>query len=400
MTTPVPPLHFKPPGAYAANGKVPPHLVHDTAGDGPDMAGGLGESPPLAFRLWHELGTVQASDRLVRRLLGEGSFGVLYGVPGCGKSFLALDLCLHIALGRPWFGLPVTQRATLYLAAEGQMGVSNRVAAFRQRHSLDIDSNVPFALLPVPVDLRDPTGGTAWFLEQIELVTAAMGAGKIGLIVVDTLARTFGSGSENDPADMGSFIANLDKIREKTGAAILVVHHMGKEETRGARGHSSLRGAADTMIEASGLSGTRSFRVEKQKDGESGTAYSYELEGEDLGADDDGEPITSCVVMPSSEPAAASKRPVRLSAAAAIAIGALRQAIDAAGFDSPPSNHIPPGARVVTAETWKKYAVAQQISAGNDNAQRMAFKRASDALQHAGIIKVWQDHVWILKGAE
>ena len=71
----------------------------------------------------------------------------------------------------------------------------------------------------------------------------------MALVVIDTLARALAGGNENAPEDMGALIGNAKRIQEATGAAVLFVHHSGKDTSRGSRGHSSLKGAADLEIE-------------------------------------------------------------------------------------------------------------------------------------------------------
>src|SRR5262249_9075172 len=127
------------------------------------------------------------------------------------------------------------------------------------------------------------------------------------------LSRTFGGGNENESADMAAFVANIDKLRAQTGAAVLVVHHAGKDGARGMRGHSILKAAADTVMEVTGQEGTRTLKVEKQKDGETGEPRYFTLEVEKVGTGDDGRPITSCVVAPNTSGAPTVLKKVRLT---------------------------------------------------------------------------------------
>ncbi|MEI2422068.1 AAA family ATPase, partial [Arthrospira platensis SPKY2] len=96
--------------------------------------------------------------------------------------------------------------------------------------------------------------------------------------MIDTLARSMAGGSENDSEDMGNLVRAADRLREEFGATVLFIHHSGKDATRGARGHSSLRAAVDTEIEVAGLEGTRTARVTKQRDFGTGEAFSFDLE--------------------------------------------------------------------------------------------------------------------------
>jgi hypothetical protein len=81
------------------------------------------------------------------------------------------------------------------------------------------------------------------------------------------------------------------------------VHHTGKDESKGMRGHSSLFAAMDCVIgvmrgKAEGLSWT----VAKSKDDATGTLHSFRLDQVAVGQDDEGDDITSCVAAPIAPP--------------------------------------------------------------------------------------------------
>lgn len=120
----------------------------------------------------------------------------------------------------------------------------------------------------------------------------------VRLVTIDTLSRTMAGGDENAAKDMTQAVAGIDAVREATGAAVMLVHHCGKDEARGARGHSSLRAAIDTEIEVvhDEGSGISTAFVRKQRDLPKGDPMPYKLKVVELGTDSRGEPITSCVV--------------------------------------------------------------------------------------------------------
>lgn len=248
----------------------------------------------LPLKAWNELGVVAPADRLVRRLLGTTSLAVMFGEPGSGKSFLAVALALHIALGWEWFGRSVTHGAVLYVAGEGVAGLSNRLAGFRQRHSPPDDA--PFYVVPIAINLG-PDGTDAERVIAAARSVEKMSGYPVALVVVDTLARAMGGGDENSTLDMGRFIAACDRIKSSTGATVLVVHHKGKNGTAGARGSSALLGAADTVIEIEKREAGRVAKVVKQKDGSESEEIGFDLEVVDLGDDDEGKAITTCVVV-------------------------------------------------------------------------------------------------------
>jgi hypothetical protein len=131
--------------------------------------------------------------------------------------------------------------------------------------------------------------------EIAEAVTAAGAAG--GLLVVDTLNRAASGADENSVVDMGAIIAAAKGQQSKLGGLVLLVHHSGKDTTKGLRGHSSLHAALDAAIEVSRTDDRRDWRIAKAKDGDDGAAHPFSLERVEIGEHDDGEPMTSCVVV-------------------------------------------------------------------------------------------------------
>jgi AAA domain len=219
------------------------------------------------------------------------------------------------------------------------------------------------------------------------------------LSVVDTLSRTFGGGNENDSADMASFVANIDKIRAETGTAVLVVHHSGKDDNRGMRGHSILKAAADTVLEVGGQEGARTVTVGKQKDGETGATYSFNLETEEVGTDDDGQPMRSCVVVPTTEASAAKKTSKRLPPEYQKALDYLLDLIVDKG-ETITMNGVPPAARVVRVDDWREDLKRRGLHDGAQAGKKW-FQRVRTRLIAENRILSQGDIVWsILKNSD
>jgi len=89
-------------------------------------------------------------------------------------------------------------------------------------------------------------------------------------------------------------------LQSAVGGLVMLVHHTGKDATKGMRGHSSLIAALDAAIEVSRNGDQRSWQVAKSKDGEDGAAHPFKLEVMELGIDADGDPVTSCVIKADS----------------------------------------------------------------------------------------------------
>src|SRR5262249_15763255 len=150
-----------------------------------------------------------------------------------GKSFLALDWALSIAHGGQWHGHEVKQGAVIYVAAEGGRSIQRRVVAWMNEHRVE---KIPRAFfLLEAVQIRNP--------EDLELLAARMEALNVEplLIVIDTLARSFGGGDENKAQEMGEYINGLEWLKTKAPATMMVLHHTGKKAEDEERGSSALR---------------------------------------------------------------------------------------------------------------------------------------------------------------
>ena len=199
---------------------------------------------------------------LVGDYIIDKSLAVVFGAPASYKSFLVLDWALSVAHGSDWNGRPTVAGRCLYLAMEGQSGISVRAAAWHKDRVLS-DADAPFYTVTQPLSMAlDQSDDIRLLVEAID----AMGEAP-SLIIVDTLARSFAGGAdENSATDMGTFIRNLDLIRERYDCTVVVVHHTGKSGD--IRGSSALMGAVDTAISIKRETGTNQVcvRVDKQKD--------------------------------------------------------------------------------------------------------------------------------------
>lgn len=232
-------------------------------------------------------------DYVMKHILPAQSLCSIYGPSGSYKSFLAVSWACHIASGKEWAGRKVTPGAVLYVVGEGGVGVPRRVRAWEQLHGSKAD-NLYLVNRPVFPVRSAEINEVLLAAQQVE---AECGL-PVRLVVIDTLARCFGGNDENDARDMGAFIEGCDNIKQKTGATVLVVHHSGKDEAKGARGSSSFRAALDAEfnVKREGEGTALILSCTKMKDAEELEKKAYDLRQAELYTDEDGEKVCSLVV--------------------------------------------------------------------------------------------------------
>lgn len=203
---------------------------------------------------------------IVEDVLPDQGLAVLYGMPGCGKTFVALDLALRVSNRMAWCGKEVNRPGiVIYVMAEGMCGIKTRINAWHACHGIHPEAS--FVVMPLTFNICD--------IEQAQTFMNAMDdirhtyADEISLIIFDTFARVAIGLDENSSRDVSILIRVVDQIRDKLKCSVLFVHHGGKDHSRGMRGSSSLLGAVDTCIKATRYDGSHSIElnIEKQKDG-------------------------------------------------------------------------------------------------------------------------------------
>jgi hypothetical protein len=251
---------------------------------------------------------------LIKHFLPAKGLAQVFGSSNVGKSFLMIDLAMHIALGLSWRGMRTKRACVLYIAAEGLGGLAGRMKAWTQRYGMMPDR---LFIRPYSVQLT-VAGAAAALAERIRSLPIPP-----QMVILDTLAANFGPGDENSAQDMA--IA-MEALRQLAGDWLgICVHHSGHgDKTRG-RGHSSLFAALDTEIQVSRDDQDSPIKVvhTKVREGERMDPLFFRLESEALPwADEDGEAINSAVLMPLDDHQEPDK-PVKLTGGEATALQAL-----------------------------------------------------------------------------
>lgn len=244
----------------------------------------------FTFRTPSELASLPKMPWRVKNILPATGIAAIFGQSGSGKSFLALDLLAHLSLGRDFYGKKTKACPVVYVCLEGAGGIANRMKAWEKHHNQ-----------PLPDDtFRTVTDQLSLFNQDAKPFALAIKNQGLdaGVIVIDTLNQSAPTADENTSSDMGRIIQNSMTLQRLTGSLVILVHHTGKDTSKGPRGHSSLLAALDVAIEVKRTPAGREWVLSKAKDADDTGKYSFKLESIPLGTDEDGEPVSSCVALP------------------------------------------------------------------------------------------------------
>jgi RecA-family ATPase len=247
----------------------------------------------------------EAPDELVEGMMTIGSSVVVYGDSNSGKTFWALSVATAIATGSPCYGRQTDPGLVIYLASEAPASIRSRMQAIKRYHKCDLAN---LAMVPVPLNFH---AGNQDATDVIALVRSVEQARNqpVRLIIADTLARMSAGANENSGEDMGPIMARFESVAKATGAAMMIIHHNGKDAAKGARGWSGIRAHIDTEIEVAEKDGIRSASVTKQRELPSkGETIYFKLEVIKMGTTKFGNDATTCVAIPDEEPQESTPR--------------------------------------------------------------------------------------------
>lgn len=317
---------------------------------------------------------------IVKGVLPQAELAVVFGESGSGKSFFTLDMAMAIARGLPWREHRVRQGAVVYIAAEGASGVRNRLKAYAE-HTETALQDVPLSVIP---------SAPNFLLKEdiIELVNAVRPL-KPAVVIVDTLSRVLAGGDENSGEDMGLAVKHCSTIHAVTGALVVLIHHSGKDSSKGARGWSGLRAAVDTEIEILRSDADRVAVVTKQKDGsDEEVEFGFKLAPVAVGEDEDGDAIVSCVLEHGAAPSKDRRKREPKGAKEKVVLRTVQEMVTLGG-DSPKVSE------VIDA------AVAQlpfDAAEGKRDTRRQHVLRAIESLQERGSVRIENGEVLLAGG--
>ncbi|EJW4861332.1 AAA family ATPase [Salmonella enterica] len=190
---------------------------------------------------------------------------MLYGASSSFKSYGVISMLSRVATKtHRWGGRNIRGGAVLYVAAEGGSSVMPRVGAWADKYNdgkpLDL-----FYTLPLAVDLSVPANVKA-MVKEIKRIAHHTGE-PVRVVAVDTLSQSMMQGEENSASDVAKFMAGATRVFTETGAAVIIVHHSGKDSSKGMRGSSAAFANADAVIRVERIGDAVNIINEKQRTG-------------------------------------------------------------------------------------------------------------------------------------
>jgi energy-coupling factor transporter ATP-binding protein EcfA2 len=261
-----------------------------------------------------DIANIQPIKWRLKNVLPATGLAAIYGPSGSGKSFLTVDLGRAISHGNPWFGIKTYQATVIYVVLEGEAGIWNRVQALEKAHGPLPPKG--FGVITQSFEIVKP--------QDLVDLSAVIPSGSV--VFIDTLNRAAPTADENSSRDMGEILEAAKMLYRVTNSLVVLVHHTGKDASRGMRGHSSLFAAVDGAREVTrDAAGNRSWAVAKAKDGEDNKTANFRLKRHVLDQDAEGEDIVSCSVEPDTSQVFVTREPS--GAKQKLALAAIRRAL-------------------------------------------------------------------------
>ena len=301
---------------------------------------------------------------LIEDILEEESLIGLIGSSGSGKSFLAIDMACSIASGMLFHGRATTLGTVLYVASEGKRGLTARVETWCHKYGISSE-NLDLHISKQKLLMHD-NNAVRDVLNEANLI------GNVRLIIIDTLARSFGGHNENSTQDMNHFISNCDKLKAEQ-RSIMIVHHSGHSAER-ARGNSAFYAALDAELSVKKTNRDIAVKCTKMKDAPEFDAMNFLLVQTKI--ERDHQVFQSCHL----EETTPLQKPAKLTESENLGLETLR---------SGTSGNVPSGS--VHLDNWR-LLFYEGHAGDNDEAKRKAFQRVRKNLKDKGIIEENNDY--------
>jgi len=330
----------------------------------------------LHFLTYDEMLNLPEPEWLIDGVIQRNSAALMFGKSNSFKSFLAIDLGLSVATGRPWHGNQTKQGRVLFVATEGANGVGRlRIPGWLEHYSIPAELRANVFLYPQEICLDDK--------EQVKaLIAACQAIGGFELIVLDIFGGTM-MGSETEDTTARTWVHNIQALMRATGAATLTVAHTGWQDDTRARMHTHFWGSFDTRMKVEGDKEkmTTLLMIERHKDADSHGHWGFNLESVER------------TLVPVYDPEAKAEGNVSWPESLRTAAAALDMAISEHGVLKFGDEW--PACKVVEIRIWREFCYNLGLSKSDDpGTQARAFRRAREQLLGKKAVEIYEDFVW------
>ena len=335
---------------------------------------------------WSTLSINKSCDYFIKGLIEPEQHLLIYGASGSGKTFLAMAMAFAVASGQGrFFGMKVRKANVLYIGSEGgASSLAKRAAAIQEELGIRPgDCNLHFLAVAPNFGFQN-SEDARMILEHIKEIFG----GQPCVIWNDTLAKSMHGQSEDKSEGMGCYISNARSFTE-AGHAFVSIHHTGKDADRGSRGSYSLPADVDGMLSVEKVGGVSVVHVHKSRDGEDGSEYAFDLEQVELGRDDDGDAITTCIVREVDQ---VPKKATRLSPKQRLGLSALQECLADQGRSAPNGDRYPANAQVIHTDEWR--ALCKLRGVFGESNPSTDWSRLRRDLLSKGVTAEYNELVW------
>lgn len=368
------------------------------------------------FSFHRTFGEIAPRNFILEGTLAKGETSCWFGEPGATKGAVAADIACHVAGGIPWMGRGAglyqeqftCQRSgntypeewhptsVLYVALERGAQVQRRIDAFTDEHNLQKPLNL--AIWEGPLDfVNDDDDRLTQIVELAEMKSCEVNhpAGEDGfeidLIVIDTLARTFGSGSDSGGEETAKVARHLERTLRFTGAHIMMVHHTPIGDDSRLRGHGNLLAAFDMTVRVQKKAMGSIATVQKDNDTPEGLkpSFTYTLKSRVVHTDNSGRETTAPVVVPADADVTA-----KLLRKALPKTDGVQDSPEPTASEQPAFDALVAVGDGATETEWRAQYDAEKLPDITSQNHRTRFSRSKTSLQQKGLITKSDEGLW------
>lgn len=278
---------------------------------------------------------IETENYLIDGFIQKEALQMIFGEPGCGKTFTAFDMSCSISCEaiHSWHGRDIEHGDVVYFVGEAVKGAKRRFRGWCVHNNVTPEqTRIHFCDEVFKLDDDSTEHCIDTTISEIRKICE-----KPVLIVIDTV-NVFMGGDENKTIDTDKYLDANRRLRKEFGCTVLSIHHVGvsPDAKNRARGSSAFKGAMDIEIKVTNQDSIITLTQTKNKDNEKEKPITFKLSAIPIPGcfDKNGRQITTCVIEPykSQVTAATSEPKIKLTNNEKFAVETFKEAIKRDGI--------------------------------------------------------------------